>query len=123
MGGEHEAIAESRLLLELDPLSSDMNAHMVLVYLRAGRVYEALAQLHKTVQLDPTYIRGYEFLGLAYREKQMYPEAIEAFRKTVSLQGKSYEGLSDLACVLIGGGNCREGLEVLRGLKARSGKE
>jgi TolB-like protein/tetratricopeptide (TPR) repeat protein len=121
LAGRHEqAIEESQLLLRLDPLSSHMNSHLGLAYLRAGRFDEALAQFKKTIALDPNYGRVYVQLGLAYESRRLYPEAIAAFKKAVGLAGETLEGQTELAQVLIEGGRKKEGLLILHRLEGEA---
>src|SRR2546421_4163193 len=118
LAGRHqEAIEESQLLLRLDPLSSHMNSHLGLAYLKAGRFDEALAQFKKTVALDRNYMRVYVHLGFAYEWRKMFPEAITAYKKGVSLAGETLEGQADLARALIEGSERKEGLLILRRLE------
>src|SRR5437870_3384283 len=119
LAGRHaEAIEESQLLLRLDPLSSHMNSHLGLAYLKAGRFDEALAQFKKTIALDPNYMRVYVHLGFAYEWRKMFPEAITAYKKGVSLAGETLEGQADLARALIEGSERKEGLLILRRLES-----
>jgi tetratricopeptide (TPR) repeat protein len=119
LAGRHaEAIEESLLLLRLDPLSSHMNSHLGLAYLKAGRFDDALAQFKKTIALDPNYMRVYVHMGFAYESHKMFPEAITAYKKGVSLAGETLEGQADLARALIEGGEKKEGLLILRRLES-----
>jgi tetratricopeptide (TPR) repeat protein len=121
LAGRHEeAIEESQLLLRLDPLSSHMNSHLGLAYVKAGRFEEALAQFKKTIALDPNYMRVYGHLGYAYESHKMFPEAITTYRKGVSLAGETLEGQADLARALIEGGEKKEGLLILRRLESEA---
>ena len=121
LAGRHaEAIDESLLLLRLDPLSSHMNSHLGLAYLKAGRFEEALAQFKKTIALDPNYMRAYVHLGSAYESHKMFSPAIAAYRKGVSLAGDTLEGQADLARALIEDGEKKEGLLILRRLESES---
>ncbi|HEX7697103.1 MAG TPA: tetratricopeptide repeat protein [Candidatus Acidoferrum sp.] len=121
LAGRHgEAIEESQLLLRLDPLSSHMNSHLGLAYLKAGRFDEALAQFKKTITLDPNYMRVYVHLGIAYESRKMFPEAITAYKRGVSLAGETLEGQAELARALIEGGEKKEGLLILRRLESEA---
>jgi TolB-like protein/DNA-binding winged helix-turn-helix (wHTH) protein/Tfp pilus assembly protein PilF len=121
LAGRHEeAIDQSQLLLRLDPLSSHMNSHLGLAYLKAGRFEEALAQFKKTIALDPNYMRVYLHLGYAYESQKMFPEAIATYQKGVSLAGGTLEGQADLARAFIEGGKKREGLLILRRLESEA---
>jgi DNA-binding winged helix-turn-helix (wHTH) protein/Flp pilus assembly protein TadD len=121
LAGRHdEAIQESQLLLRLDPLSSHMNSHLGLAYVKAGRFEEALAQFKKTIALDPNYMRVYGHLGNAYESHKMFPEAITTYKKGVSLAGETLEGQADLARALIEGGEKKEGLLILRRLESEA---
>jgi len=121
LAGRHqEAIEESQLLLRLDPLSSHMNSHLGLAYVKAGRFEEALEQFKKAIALDPNYLRVYGHLGYAYESHKMFPEAITSYKKGVSLAGETLEGQADLARALIEGGEKKEGLLILRRLESEA---
>ena len=122
-GRHDEAISESKRLLELDPLSSHMNAHMGLAFLRAGRLDEGIEQLKRTVRLDPTYIRGYLFLAFGYGLKHMDAEAFETVKRAVALQGDTIEALPQYAYVLILAGKHAEGLQVLHHLEGNLSRQ
>jgi TolB-like protein/DNA-binding winged helix-turn-helix (wHTH) protein/tetratricopeptide (TPR) repeat protein len=124
LAGRHEeAIQESLLLLRLDPLSSHMNSHLGLAYLKGGRFNDALAQFKKTISLDPNYTRVYVHMGFAYEWHKMFPEAIAAYKKAVSLAGETREGQADLARAFIEGGEQKEGLRILRHLESESNRQ
>jgi TolB-like protein/DNA-binding winged helix-turn-helix (wHTH) protein/Flp pilus assembly protein TadD len=121
LAGRHEqAISESLWLLQVDPLSSHMNSHLGLAFLRGDRFDEALSQFKKTMALDPNYVRVYVHMGSAYESRKMYSEAIAAFRKAVSLSGETIEGKPELARALIEGGETEEGLRMARALEAEA---
>jgi TolB-like protein/tetratricopeptide (TPR) repeat protein len=121
LAGRHdEAIQESLWLLQVDPLSSHMNSHLGLAYLRGGRFEEALAQFKKTIALDPNYVRAYVHMGYGYESRKMYAEAIAAFRKAVSLAGGTIEGKPELVRALIEGGQTEEGLRLFHQLEGES---
>src|SRR6266446_1445391 len=121
LAGRHEeAIEESQLLLRLDPLSSHMNSHLGLAYVKAGCFEEALEQFKKTIALDANYLRVYGHLGYAYESHKMFPEAITTYKKGVSLAGETLEGQADLARALIEGGEKKEGLLILRRLESEA---
>jgi len=121
LAGRHEeAIEESQLLLRLDPLSSHMNSHLGLAYVKAGCFEEALEQFKKTIALDANYLRVYGHLGYAYESHKMFPEAITTYKKGVSLAGETLEGQADLARALIEGGEKEQGLLILRRLESEA---
>jgi len=122
-GRHNQAIAESVWLLEADPLSSHMNSHLGLAYLRGGHFEQALAQFNKTIALDPNYIRVYVHMGYAYESRKMYADAIGAFSKAVSLAGETTEGQPELARALIENGETQKGLQLLRRLEADSKRQ
>ena len=117
LGRYDEATQMGQRVLELDPLSPHMNAHMGLTHLLAGRLDQSIAQLRKTIQLDSGYIRAWHFLGTAYEVAGDYPQAIATLRKAVALRAESSEGLAELAHALAASGQTGEARSILAQLE------
>ncbi|HMD99714.1 MAG TPA: winged helix-turn-helix domain-containing protein [Terriglobia bacterium] len=80
IGRPTEAIAQTELLLQLDPVSPVSRAAVVGFYYGARRYDQALAQARRALELDPGAIPPFE-LAVIWVEKGMYQEAIRAFQK------------------------------------------
>jgi tetratricopeptide (TPR) repeat protein len=117
LGRHSESLVESKRLLELDPLSPHMNAHLGLDCALARRLDEAAAQLEHTVTIAPGYVRAHVFLGSVYTEQQRFPAAIATLTKALSLRGDSTEGVVPPARAYILSGDREKGVEVIRQLE------
>jgi tetratricopeptide (TPR) repeat protein len=66
MGRQDEAIAESKLALESDPLSAIINVEAALPYYYQGDYAKAAAQLQRTLELDPYFASTHGHLARVY---------------------------------------------------------
>lgn len=66
--------------LDLDPLSSVINADVGLTMYFSRRYDEAVTQYKKTLELDPTFVLANIPLGGAYVQQKKYNEAIAAYQ-------------------------------------------
>jgi TolB-like protein/DNA-binding winged helix-turn-helix (wHTH) protein/tetratricopeptide (TPR) repeat protein len=78
-----EAIAETKLILDLDPLSLDNNDTLGLEFFLARQYDQAIQQEGKVLELDPNFIDAYYFRGVAYLKRSMYREGMTDFQKAV----------------------------------------
>jgi TolB-like protein/Tfp pilus assembly protein PilF len=97
MGRFDESLTESRLFLELDPISPAPNLHLGFHYLVARQYDLSLQQNAKTVQMDPNYIEAHRQLGQAYLGKGNYEQAIAELSKARELSGDNPEYTAWLA--------------------------
>lgn len=80
-----EAIAETKLSLEHDPLSLDGNATLGLEFFLARKYDQAIEQGRKTLEFDPNNTMAYYFRGMAYLKKSIYKESMMDFEKGVAI--------------------------------------
>jgi tetratricopeptide (TPR) repeat protein len=71
-----EAIAERRIAVELDPLSTINNFELGRALYFAREYDQALEQLNKTLELDPGFPAALQYLPLVYIQKGMRDEAL-----------------------------------------------
>ena len=81
-----EALAQLRILREIDPLSPTglMSGR---VYVSSRRPDDAIRDLQETLELNPRSDLALQLLGHAYLQKGMNDEAIDAFRRAAALSG------------------------------------
>ena len=87
LGRVDEAVAESKLAIELDPLSFVMSESLAYVLLLARRFDESLDQLRKVTELEPYFYKGYTHAGRIYIQTGRYTEAIEMLERGRALAG------------------------------------
>ncbi len=80
MGRFDEAIAETELARDLDPLSPIINAVVGVAYYFARRYEESIANHHKTLELVPDFLLASTYMVLAYAHNDMCENAV----KTIS---------------------------------------
>jgi Flp pilus assembly protein TadD len=76
MGRINEAVSESELALELDPLDSEMQVSLGYALGIAGMVDAAIVAQKKAVELDPTSPYPHEEMANLYEKKGMDKESI-----------------------------------------------
>jgi Tfp pilus assembly protein PilF len=81
-----EALAQLRVMRELDPLSPS-GLISGRVYVNSHRPDEAIRDLQETLELNPRSDLALQVLGHAYLQKGMNTEAIDAFRRAAVLSG------------------------------------
>ena len=97
MGRLDESFAESKKLLELDPVSETSMGHLAYHYLYARQYDEAVQQFQKTRQMYPDLDSPMYFQqGDAYYQKGMFDEAYAQYMKGLSGSGYESAKLEDL---------------------------
>jgi serine/threonine protein kinase/tetratricopeptide (TPR) repeat protein len=85
-GRHEEAIAEMKLVIEIEPGSSRNHFNLAGVFYLARQDDRAIEHLRQTpLGLDSVYYRVYSNLGQVYLQKAMYGEAIEMLQKASTL--------------------------------------
>jgi len=112
-GRREESLRASLRALELDPLSTQMGAHLAWHYLMARQYDEAIQACRKTLEIQPESIETLAFLGRAYAAKGSHREAIAEFRKVTELSQANPAYLADLALGYAQAGRRREALALL----------
>jgi serine/threonine-protein kinase len=94
MSRHEEAIRQSQLALEIDPLSNVTNTAAGEVFYRARRYEAAITQLNKAIKVDKDFHRTHRSLGNAYLAVGRYEDAIDAFARADLLAGKNADQVS-----------------------------
>ena len=123
MGRLDEAIAETKLTLELDPLSLGDNAILGQEFFLAREYDRAIEQERQVLELDPNSIDAYYFQGVAYVKKSMYKEGMAEFEKGVAISPVNTEALTGLGYGYAVTGRRAEALKVLEKLNQLSKHE
>jgi len=85
MSRHEEAVNESRLAKELDPLSLNFSTRLGLTLLFARRHDEAIQALKLALAMDPRSSVIFLFFGYNYAAKGLYAEAIDAYQEAIRL--------------------------------------
>jgi serine/threonine-protein kinase len=85
VGRHDEAILETQLAAELDPLSLIINSSYGRAFFYAKQYDKAIEQFRKTVELDPSFVRAHLYLGWTYEAKGMFSEAVAEYEKARAL--------------------------------------
>ena len=115
-----EALAETELAQQDDPLSLIVSSNAGLIFLVAGRYDRAIETLNKALEIDPTFPRAHFRLGNVYEKEGMPEKAISEFEQAVRLSGgdSSYQGA--LGHAYATAGNSQQARKILDLLKKRS---
>ena len=76
-----EAVAESKRVLELDPVSAYYNRNVGMILYFARQYDEAIEQCQKTLELEPDMGTAYNWLWRAYEQKGLYDQTVDAYLK------------------------------------------
>ncbi len=91
MNRHDEAIHQSQVALEIDPLANVTNTAVGEIFYRAGRYDAAIIQLKRAIKVDKDFHRTHRSLGNAYLAVGRYEDAIAEFATADRLSGKSPE--------------------------------
>jgi len=84
----NEALRESRLAYDLDPLAPNVNTGLARMYHFRNEFQKALEQINKTIQMDPSYAEAYFTKGMIYYKMKEYDLAEPELEKAVELSGR-----------------------------------
>jgi tetratricopeptide (TPR) repeat protein len=115
-----EAVAETTIALELDPLSQSINYNAGMTYMLANDDERALRQLQKAIELDPTNPVPYGYLGLLYEREHKYDQAAEQFRKAEGFETEKSTYQFDIAGAFARKGKMSEARNLAEKLAAYS---
>jgi eukaryotic-like serine/threonine-protein kinase len=118
--GRHDAaIAELRLALELDPLSSLLPAALGDTLFYARRYDEAVASCRRSVEMDPELLAGHSDLARALEYAGLISESIGEYERAIGLAaGSMADPSAGLANVYAVSGRRDEALAVLKRLES-----
>ncbi|HSZ03109.1 MAG TPA: protein kinase [Terriglobales bacterium] len=117
-GRYEEAITETQIAIELDPLSAALTFKLgqKLLYLRD---YDrCLETLKKTLELDPNFVWAHAFLAQVYAWKGAYEESLAVCEKVASLLGGNSYSRALRGLILAMSGQTDEARTTLNELKA-----
>ncbi|MFN7919513.1 MAG: winged helix-turn-helix domain-containing protein [Bryobacteraceae bacterium] len=86
-GGHEEAIAEMKAALDLDPISTELNNWLALIYYRARRYSDSIDQCRRVLEIDPHYVNVLWFRSWAFEQLGKMAEAVADLEKAVESTG------------------------------------
>ena len=114
-----EAIKESELAVQLDPLSMPNNHFLGNVYLFDKQYDKALKQHDKILELDPKFRAALEAKGWAYIFKGDPEMAIKYFKKYQKLTDSPLKGVTGLGYAYAKAGQIDKAKQILNNLEKR----
>jgi len=118
-----ESLAESKKVIELDPLDSMMAMHLGWHYFMARQYSLAAAQLQATLQPDPNFFQSHIYLGEVYEQQGNVADAIAEFQKATKLRPGDKQPIVNLAHAYGLAGRRREAQDLRANLVARAKRE
>jgi tetratricopeptide (TPR) repeat protein len=118
-GKTHEALAEMKLAVELDPFSPMMKLYLAFSLQSCGESDEAIRICEAVLDADPHFRAALETLGWIRLGQGRIEEATEAFEALYRMLGDPLKGVSDLGYVYAIQGRTEEAREMLSRLEQR----
>src|SRR5208282_4993102 len=117
VGRPMEAVAAARRALEVEPLSTSINANVGWFYYLSRQYDRAEEECRKLTEMEPNYSYGHDFLGSVYLQIGKQQEAIAEIRQAVVLSKRSVMELMYLGHALGVSGFRAQAQKVLEELK------
>lgn len=118
-----EAIKESELAVQLDPLSMPNNLFLGTVYFFNQQYDNALQQYDKILELDPRFRAALESKGWVYSAKGDWEKAIKYFKEYQKLTNSPLKGISGMGYAYAKAGQIGKAKEILNKLEERESLE
>ncbi len=113
VGRSEESLRESRLALELDPLSLPIRLEVAYNRYMAHDYERALDEALRTLELEPQFAPAQSILGQIYEQQGRYDEAIAASESARDLADGHPATLASLVHIHAGAGRTQEASELL----------
>ncbi len=89
-----ESMVLARRILEIDPLSPMMNAHLAVEHYCRRDYARAIEQAKKTAQMDPGHASVRGVLGMIYERMGRHADSVAAYAEGMALRGESAEAVA-----------------------------
>lgn len=119
VGKVQEAVSESELAVQLDPLSLPHRNSLAHAYFFAERYDDAIDQYDKILELDSTFRSALEGKGWVCLEKGEIDKSVELFEEYQELTKDPLKGMAVLGYAYTRAGRLEEARECLEKLKRR----
>ena len=120
LGRFDEAVAETDLAVDLDPLSSIIYDSRALVSIVRRDYEDAVRWCRRVLEFDPTFYKAYTTLGRTYALLGNYSEALAMLEKGREIAGDMNSILAAMGEVLARSGNAEAARAIRGGLAARA---
>jgi tetratricopeptide (TPR) repeat protein len=117
-----DALEQSRLALETDPLSTNLNYCMTLCLCRTKRYQEAIAYARRALEIDANFYFAWTGMGLAQYAEGLIEEAIASFQRVVEMAPWFSTGAWWLAASYYRSGDREYAQELARDLAGAHGR-
>ena len=123
VGRLEEGIAQAKLGLEYDPLSSYANASLGVTYFNAGKYAEASQACERALQLDPDSFVGGYFSSMCSAFSGRFEEAVAKAEEVLTMSGRNVGIMGTLAAIFVDWGKRSEAEVIYAELTARARRE
>jgi DNA-binding winged helix-turn-helix (wHTH) protein/TolB-like protein/Tfp pilus assembly protein PilF len=123
MGQFSQAVVETQLAMNDDPLSLIVNSNAGWTIFLSGQTNTAVQILQKAIELDPTFPRTHFRLGIIYQSQGLHRRAIAEFRKAEQLSDENPYYEASLAAAYADSGDPGTARQLLARLHSRSKDE
>lgn len=113
-GDKPEAIRQSLLAVELDPLEPGHYIAAGTLELELGHVEQGMAYLREALSIDPGHGGALDALAQAEADNNNLPGAVKLYRQWLDFEPDNIEARTQLGVVLQANGELRESVEHLR---------
>ncbi len=118
-----EAVKESEMAVQLDPLSMPNNLFLATVYFLNQQHDNALQQYDKILELDPRFRAAIEGKGWVYSIKGEWKKAIKYFKEYQKLTNSPLKGITGLGYAYAKAGQIAKAKQILNKLGERESLE
>lgn len=113
-GKFHEAIAEWKKALELEPQDAAAISNLGAALHGAGRLEDAAREFARALDLDPANVRAHTNIGIALARSKKYDEAARHFERALELRPGDAQARSAYGGMLVETGETEKALVHLR---------
>jgi tetratricopeptide (TPR) repeat protein len=123
MGRDEEAMTQTKLAGDIDPLSLVVLNNMAEIKVERGDLDEATGICQKILDLEPNFWAGHHTLAMVFMKQRRFDEALAEAQKSVELNQRANASLALLAHVYGRMGRRADAESVIKELEEKFGKQ